>query len=335
MTEDDLKDIQARDKAKADQCKDRGVRLLIIPYHVKEQDVYKFITTIAPDLPPDTPEDVPLSTFEVVGQGEEQLRHIRAWLLTKFPGAELQSVAYSSSRAPLKFLCSNGHEVQIAWQELCKGSHICHTCSMAQRTQTEHAKTLARIDTYLADHNYQPLDHSQYKGSHTKMPVECASCSREYMRTWANMQNCGCCCNPEGEEPTFRQSLLATLATLCRELGWEPIDTTEHYTSDSELKLTCSTCHESKETTFRQVEKNRYVCCGHDDVSRALTIREQTLQKIEDFCKQMGFEVVNLTEYKNNMSKLDWRCLYCQLVINRAWNKMSQRVFGCPCQKSK
>lgn len=284
-------------------------------------------------MPAGTPEDVPLSTFEVVGQGEEQLRHIRVWLADKFPGAELCSVGYTSSRAPLQILCAQKHEVQKSWQELCKGDHVCHTCSMMERTENMHAKALARIDTYLAAHNYKPLDHSQYKGSHTKMPVECASCSREYMRTWANLQNTACCCNPEGEDPTFRQSLLAALANLSQELGWEPIDTTEHYTNDSELKLTCNTCHEIKGTTFREFEKNRYVCCGHDDVPRAPTIREQTLQKVDAFCKEMGFEVVDLADYKNNTTKLDWKCVHCQLVITRNWSKMSQRLFGCPCQK--
>lgn len=204
---------------------------------------------------------------------------------------------------------------------------------MEQRTRTEHANTLTRIDTYLAAHNYKPLDHSQYRGSHTNMPVECASCSRQYMRTWANVQNCGCCCNPEGQEPTFRQSVLATMAALCQELGWEPIDTTQHITSDSELKLTCSSCHEIKVTTFREVEKNRYVCCGHDDNPGPPTIRDKTLQKIDDFCKQKGLKILNIADYKNNMSKLDWQCVQCQLVINRNWASVGQRFKGCRCTK--
>lgn len=333
MTKEDLDSIQARDKAKADQCEARGVRLLIVPYTVKHVDMYKFIRNIAPDLPPNTPSDVPLSTFEVVGQGEEQLRHIQAWLADKFPGAQLRSVGYISSRSPLQFLCAEKHEVQIAWQELCKGSHVCHTCAHTQQIQNDYAKTLVKIDKYLAAHNYKALDHSQCRGANTNMPIECASCSRQYMRTWANVQNCGCCCSPDGEEPTFRQSLLATLAILCQELGWEPIDTTQHYTNDSEFKLTCSTCHEIKETTFRQLEKKRHVCCGHDHVLKTPTVREQTLQKIDRFCKRNGLKVVNTAEYKNNKSKLEWQCVHCQLVINRDWASVGQKFTGCPCQK--
>lgn len=185
----DLAKVQARDLAKSAQCAEKGILLVRIPYTVKQPDMYAYILSHLPSIPPNTPQSVPMSTFEVVGKSEEKLNDIRAWLKTKFPGAELLSKAYTSSRAKLDFRCAAGHLLHQSWAELCKGNNICKKCGMLNKIQTKHQETIARINRYLASHGYVALDETTYNGSHNKMTVTCRHCQTDRKVTWANLQN--------------------------------------------------------------------------------------------------------------------------------------------------
>ena len=94
----------------------------------------------------------------------------------------------------MRYRCAEGHEVEIAWQELCKGCNICHTCAMKGHSKRCFTATLTRIDAWLTAHNYLPMDHAEYHGSHLHMPIVCASCGRNRRVTWANLQNDRACC---------------------------------------------------------------------------------------------------------------------------------------------
>ena len=324
MTEDDLKKQQIRDKSTEDQCEERGVRLIVIPYTVKVPELYRCIRGLAPDLPDGTPEDMAISEFERVGQGEEQLRRIQAFLDEKFEGCKLMSTGYISSRAPLKITCAAGHEVEIAWQELCKGSAACHACQMIERTKTAHADTLTRIDEYLRTHNFLPFDHSTYTGSHEKMAVTCSSCARVWNRTWANLQNDPCCCNPEGHPLTDRQVLLAEIQAFCNKHLWKNIDSSKMLKQTSQLVWTCSVCEKVAEADWCTAKKTEITCCGQ----KKLSIRDLVLQKISAFCTEFGWTLTP-EKYINSGTAIDWECVGCHKTVKRTWSKMLDRKYKC------
>lgn len=184
-----LSDIQSRDVAKTALCIEKGIILIRIPYTIKQPNLYAYILSQLPSIPPDTPTSVPISTFEVVSKSEEKINDIRAWLAEKFPGAELLSRAYMSSRTELDFKCAAGHDIHRSWSDLCKGNHLCRSCGNIQKAQAIHLETISRINQYLASHGYHPLDQSTYNGSHKKMTVKCRHCQTDRSVTWANLQN--------------------------------------------------------------------------------------------------------------------------------------------------
>lgn len=189
--QNDLSNIRARDEAKTQQCIEKGITLVRIPHTIRQPNLYAYILSQLPSTskPPDTLLSVPMSTFEVVSKSEEKINDIRAWLAEKFPGAELLSQAYTSSRTELDFKCAAGHAVCQSWSELCKGNNICKMCAKTKKTQTIHLETVSRIDQYLSTHGYHPLDPTGYSGSHKKMTVKCRHCQTDRSVTWANLQN--------------------------------------------------------------------------------------------------------------------------------------------------
>jgi hypothetical protein len=268
MTATDLVTQQTRDKATADQCVERGVRLVIIPYTVKQTELYRFIRELCPDLPSGTPATLLLSELEVVGRGEDKLREIRQFLVDKFPGAVLHSVGYESSRTPLKVTCAGGHQLNISWQEMCKakggGNHICHTCAMVQMTINCFANTLAKIDKYLDDYNYKPIDHATYHGSHTKIHIECNACSCTKDTTWANLANRGPCHGkPEGPPPP-RWHFIHKISYFCDRCNWST-NAKAFKTLDTVLDFKCNKCAVVKQASWTTVMEEKWTKCPCSD----------------------------------------------------------------------
>lgn len=195
-TESEFIKAQQRDEMTVAGCEKHGVDLVIVPYSIPTDSLYKYILNKAPRVPSYTPIALDYTTLTVQGKGSKKLLEIQEYLHKNFVGYKLFATAYEHNKALLKLCCNEGHNFEMSWKNISRLAILCTACHDRQNPLKQTA--LREIKLFCEKHNLT-LD-SEYKNCTTKYEWICNICFKGKVGSWCSVRKFAvpiCCTNPK------------------------------------------------------------------------------------------------------------------------------------------
>jgi len=172
---------QKRDEEKLRLCREKGVKLIVIPYTVKYYDLYRYIRDLCLDLSEDIPQSIDYEILDIRAPEQDKLQMIRKHVENKHEG-ELISKTYVNTKTKLQFRCKNGHLFFTTWGSISQGG-FCKKCFYLSLKLA----TTKRILEFAAEHKLEMI--SEYQICKTLLELRCQVCDRMISKTWDNLRN--------------------------------------------------------------------------------------------------------------------------------------------------
>ena len=178
------KNLKSNDELKREICKERNIKLIIIPYSIKEEEIYEFIIKQLKKL------NITFSEPKTIPHIDKYKNTNRITKENKFKekvnklGYELIS-NYNGYLKPVILKCKNGHEFSIAARSVDRNKG-CPICRGYRKKDTSQIKEICKEQKLIfKDEKYIP-------GKRFK--VECVYCSKNIKLRYSDLSNYKCRC---------------------------------------------------------------------------------------------------------------------------------------------
>jgi len=173
QTDETFKDQQNRDILTQKLCKENNIKLVIIPYTVKYEDLYTFIINYFPEY--NFEKTIDYDILKLESYNEDRLDEIRK-TIEKYKGTLLTGF-YINNTTKMDFLCVNGHKFKTTWGLIQQG-FFCKKCTGDRISN----KTLPKIKEYCEKYDFELL--STYTKAKDNLLWKCTKCNKEFERSW-------------------------------------------------------------------------------------------------------------------------------------------------------
>jgi len=180
-TQKAFEDCQQADRDKERLCRDNNIHLIVVPYTVQYQELYRYIRKRCRDISPGTPEDIDYSVLNLSEYNSEKIEEIQKFINEKYGGGEILS-KYVNNYTDIKFRCTNGHEFDQSWATVKSGS-FCKECTYSRKRESE---TLPKIKEYCQQHDITMI--GEYRKAKTRTEWKCNKCDEQFTKTWDSLR---------------------------------------------------------------------------------------------------------------------------------------------------
>jgi hypothetical protein len=308
-TIDIFEKCQQRDKEKHKLCKDNNVKLIIIPYTVKNSDLYTYIKERCENIPNDTPKTIDYNILNLRSVGNERNKQIQEIIDgdEEMKGGKLLST-YISSREPMNFICKNNHTFTKHYEEFSKQKIFCKEC--------EFAPFMKQLYDFCKKYELEMAE--KYINSMYKMKWKCCRCNGTFDITYGKLKIiphdytniCRLC-----GDAVMKQT--KQIKEFCIKNNLELIS--EYTGSLLPSKWKCIKCNKIIIRPWAALLANYNGCaCSKINPMNA---------KIQQFCTDHDLEL--LSTYTNSKTHMQWKCTKCNDVITRSWDSINKRFKQC------
>ncbi len=175
QTEDDFKKQQERDIIVEKKCKEAGIKLIVIPYTVKHNNLYKYIIEQMPEY--DFPKTIDYCELKLESYGSEILNELKTYVKDNFEGKILSNI-YVGCCELLDCECKNGHLFQRSAVNIKKNVGFCIKC--------QGYDVLHNISEFCKKYDYTLLD--QYAEVDVRMNWKCNKCDDIFSVRWYSLR---------------------------------------------------------------------------------------------------------------------------------------------------
>ncbi len=172
QTQEEFEKYQERDKFVLNLCKEQNIKLIIIPYTIKHNDLYTFISKQFPDN--NFPEKINYSLLKLESYGSQILEEIKQFVKDKYNGKILSEI-YINHLELLDCECEKGHRFQRASTSIKQG--VFCTCCGGKNA-------LFNISEFCKKYDYTLI--SKYTNRDTDMEWKCNNCNENFINKWKN-----------------------------------------------------------------------------------------------------------------------------------------------------
>lgn len=184
-----------KDKLKIKLCKLYGVKLLIIPYYIKHDDIHEYIKSILP-FPT---LDVKINLNEALLESSI-LKEIQDHIFKKWQGVMISKV-YMGIDNKMKFKCNNNHIFNQSWGNIKKG-HFCKKCTWNDVIEQ------SRINLHLFLNKHNLILLGKYHNSHTNTDWKCKICNNIFTSSKSHINRKLGCENHTIKKNRLQKSLI-------------------------------------------------------------------------------------------------------------------------------
>ncbi len=167
-TEEEFLEQIERDKIVEKLCSKNMIKLIIIPYTVKYNDLYSYIINKFPEYNFQKEVDPDILKYE--SSCYVKLENVRKYVLDKFE-ATLVSSVYVNNTTNLDFLCKNNHSIKVSSKDLYGRINFCEKCVQDNK-----------INSFCAKYEYELI--SVYTSAKDDLLWRCLKCNETITRKW-------------------------------------------------------------------------------------------------------------------------------------------------------
>ncbi|MDG6220747.1 MAG: hypothetical protein QCI38_04780, partial [Candidatus Thermoplasmatota archaeon] len=295
--------MQKRDEAKKRICKEKGVLLLEIPYTIAPSDMPCFIMKMCIEnglsVPPFKEEDFLNLNVSVPKRLEEM------HCIAESHGGVCLSERYIRQNVKMHWRCSEGHEWWATPVSVKNQGSWCPKCGSV-KAQTQSVLSLSINDMQkIAHERGGECLSKEYKNNRTKLLWRCNK-GHEWWATPNNVKDRKTWCKECSTTSKRECSKLSIddMRKIAHERGGECLSK-EYKNNKTKLLWRCNKGHEWWAQPSSIV--NQETWCPECSSSERKEIRSLGIKTMQEIAHERGGECLS-KEYKNNKTKLLWRC---------------------------
>ena len=166
--EKDFEEQQERDNITEKLCQQEEIKLIIIPYTVKYEDLYAYIVKQFPEK--DFEKTIDYELLKLESYKQDKLDEIKK--VIESLGGLLISDNYINNTTKMAYVCANGHEFKTTWGCIQQGS-FCKKCSDNKLSN----KALPVIEEFCKKYHFELL--SDYTRAKDLLRWRCTKCNEK------------------------------------------------------------------------------------------------------------------------------------------------------------